>query len=47
MFDDLNSIYKIFQSLNQNEKIDYLKKLQTQKLPYNINYPNLIKIWSK
>ena len=47
MFDDLNSIYKIFQSLNQSQKIDYLKELESRKLPYNINYSNLIKVWSK
>lgn len=47
MFNDLDSIYKNFQSMNQNEKIQYLKELQTQNLPYNINFPNLIKIWSR
>lgn len=47
MFNDLNSIYKIFQSLDKNEKVQYLKELETQKLPYNINFDNLIKVWSR
>lgn len=43
MFDDLTSIYSIFQSLSTNsEKIEYLKELQSRNLPYNINFPNLI-----
>ena len=46
MFNDLNSIYSIFQSIkNYNQKIEYLKELQNQNLPYNINFDNLIKYY--
>lgn len=46
MFDDLTSIYSIFQSLASSaEKIVYLKKLQSENPPYNINFPNLIKYY--
>lgn len=46
MFNDLESIFKIFQSLNKTDKVQYLKELQSQNLPYNINFDNLIKVWS-
>lgn len=48
MFDDLESIYSIFQSLPTNsEKVQYLEELQSQNPPYNINFPNLIKHYQK
>lgn len=47
MFDNLETIYIIFQSLNTNkEKVEYLQTLQKRNLDYNINYENLIKVWS-
>ena len=48
MFDDLNSIYSIFKSLQNNkEKIEYLQQLKIQNPPYNINFDNLIKYYQK
>lgn len=42
----LSHIFETFK--NQNtiaEKIEYLKELKSQKLPYDINFDNLIRIW--
>lgn len=46
MFDNLDTIYKVFQDLNNNsEKVNFLKELQQKNLSYNINYENLIKYY--
>lgn len=43
----LENIYLTFYSLNtNNDKIEYLIFLQSQNLPYNINYANLIKYYT-
>ena len=48
MFDDLETIYIVFQSFNTNrEKVEYLEKLRDRNLDYDINYDNLIKLYSK
>lgn len=47
MFDDLQIIYIVFQSLGNNiERVEYLQKLKERKLDYKINYDNLIKLYS-
>jgi hypothetical protein len=40
----LSDIYKDFK--NSNNKVEFLKQLQSLNLPYQINYDNLIKFWS-
>lgn len=48
MFTDLKTIYSIFYSIPTNsQKIEYLKDLQSQNLPYNINFQTLINHYSK
>lgn len=47
MFDNLETIYKVFSDLNNKEKIEYLKELKDKKLGYDINFDNLIKVWEK
>jgi len=48
MFDDLETIYIVFQSFVTNrEKVEYLEKLRDRNLDYDINYDNLIKLYSK
>jgi hypothetical protein len=47
MFDDLETIYIVFQSFVTNrEKVEYLEKLRDRNLDYDINYDNLIKLYS-
>lgn len=47
MFDDLETIYIIFQSFKTNkEKVEYLQKLQDRNLDFDINFEKLIKIYS-
>ena len=48
MFDDLETIYIVFQSFVTNrEKVEYLEKLRDRNLDYDINYDKLIEIYSK
>jgi len=44
----LIDIYSDFKSLTSNkDKCEYLRNLQLLNLPYDINYENLIKYYSK
>lgn len=44
----LLDIYETFQSLMTNqEKVEFLEMIQSMNLTYDINYENLILIWSK
>lgn len=45
MFDDLETIYKVFKELNFVEKVKYLKELEEKNLGYDINFENLINFW--
>lgn len=48
MFDDLETIYKVFKDLkNGKEKVEYLEELRDKNLGYNINYENLIWFWKE
>jgi hypothetical protein len=48
MFDDLETIYIVFESFKTNkEKVEYLEKLRDRNLDYDINYDKLIEIYSK
>jgi len=44
---DLNSIYTDFKKLETNEdRVSYLETLRGLKLPFEINYDNLIRYWT-
>jgi hypothetical protein len=44
----LSDMYETFQSLLTNqERVEFLEMIRSMNLPYDINYENLIRIWSE